>query len=468
MGMRCIVSLFLLLTAAGCLTPPETPATLEEFRRAYRPSPAVSLQGKKVLTLEEAQKAVLLNNPTYRAAYDAIRAARFNYYSAWSAALPELSVQTDVERSMKRGYDLKHPPAGIFHRADRFTTTTALQATWLLFDGMERELNILIARQDLRSSRAAKQNVKRLLLRAAAYAFYDIILAAEEKRIHQADFDFQRAALRQAEVRFANGHVSKAAVLNFQILAVKAQSAVQDAAYRETVARNALAALLGSIHGELPPRLELPPAEPDKEETSAERLLEYAIAHRPDLKQSKLRFETAYYNRMKSYADFFPTIRLSGGFGFDTYAAKYGKAAYSRSYYAQPGFFYGISGEWNIFRGFQTLNLSAKWKALEEMARQEVNTVFLEVVTEVRDAWANCRNNRRQVQLFQEIARSVQEQRDLVYSEYQNGRETITRLNEAQSELVSAHSRLAAAQAALRKAQAQLDAAVNSRGSSLR
>ena len=102
------------------------------------------------------------------------------------------------------------------------------------------------------------------------------------------------------------------------------------------------------------------------------------------------------------------------------------------------------------------------------MARQEVNTVFLEVVTEVRDAWANCRNNRRQVQLFQEIARSVQEQRDLVYSEYQNGRETITRLNEAQSELVSAHSRLAAAQAALRKAQAQLDAAVNSRGSSLR
>ena len=52
----------------------------------------------------------------------------------------------------------------------------------------------------------------------------------------------------------------------------------------------------------------------------------------------------------------------------------------------------------------------------------------------------------------------VREQRDLVYSEYRNGRETITRLNEAQSALVEAQSRLIISAIEYRKAVIQLAA----------
>ena len=54
----------------------------------------------------------------------------------------------------------------------------------------------------------------------------------------------------------------------------------------------------------------------------------------------------------------------------------------------------------------------------------------------------------------------VQEERDLIYSEYLNGRETIARVNQAQSELVEAQSSLALWIIQSRKAYAQFQAAL--------
>ena len=175
MGVRGVVCLLLLLITAGCLVPPETPANLEEFRQSSYRVPAASLADRKSLTLAEAHETALRNNPSYRAVRDAVRAARFNYYSSWSAALPEINAGTTVANRLDRGYNLENPPVGVFPGADRFTTETSLQATWLLFDGMARELEILIARQELRLEQAADNNVRRLLLRAVSYAFFDII-----------------------------------------------------------------------------------------------------------------------------------------------------------------------------------------------------------------------------------------------------------------------------------------------------
>ena len=58
------------------------------------------------------------------------------------------------------------------------------------------------------------------------------------------------------------------------------------------------------------------------------------------------------------------------------------------------------------------------------------------------------------------MANWVLEQRNLIYSEYINGRETIARVNQAQSELVEAQSSLALWQIQCRKAEAQLKAAL--------
>ena len=96
---------------------------------------------------------------------------------------------------------------------------------------------------------------------------------------------------------------------------------------------------------------------------------------------------------------------------------------------------------------------------MEKVAKWGLDAKFLEVVSEVRDAHSNCRNARYQTEVFRGISQWVREQRDLVFSEYRNGRETITRLNEAQDMLVEAQSRLIVSRVEFRKAAIQLAAA---------
>ena len=63
------------------------------------------------------------------------------------------------------------------------------------------------------------------------------------------------------------------------------------------------------------------------------------------------------------------------------------------------------------------------------------------------------------MKVYQDMAQWVREQRDLVFSEYRNGRETITRVNEAQSTLTAAQSRLVISAVQYSKAVIRLAAA---------
>jgi outer membrane protein TolC len=183
-----------------------------------------------------------------------------------------------------------------------------------------------------------------------------------------------------------------------------------------------------------------------------------AVRYRPDLNMEKRALEIAWRKRQKAFADFFPELRLFSGFTLDTYDASYGGYKVSDARSRQGGFNYGIEGNWNLFRGFDTFNKVRQQEVLEKAAKWGLDAKFLEVVAEVRDAHSNCRNTRYQTEVFRSISRWVREQRDLVFSEYRNGRETITRLNEAQSALIEAQSRLVISAIQLKKSAIQLAA----------
>ncbi len=415
----------------------------------------------KPLTLQKAIDTALQNNPTNLAAAQAVRAARYGYLRALSAYAPEINAAYSLGHTLSRGWDLKNPPEGVMKKNDHFVTAGSIQATFLLFDGFARELEYIIAKQEYNKSRKLEKNVRRLLERAVAYAYYDMFLAGEEMIIYSENLAFQNMALQQEEERFRNGHVSKAAVLNFMILAARAKSDIRNAAYRRQVAFHALSALLGYAHGQLPENIEL-------QKSSIEQLpdihdenyyLELAVKHRPDLEAEKIALHIAWRKKQKAYADFFPEFRLFSEFTSDTYNARYGGYRVSSSHSTRGSFIYGVTGKWNIFRGFDTLNNIRLHEVLEKIALRELNAKFLEVATEIRDAHSNCQNARYQVGIFQNMAHWVLEQRNIVFNEYRNGRETITRLNEVQAILTEAQSRLVISRIEFSKAVAQLAAA---------
>ena len=447
----------------GCVKSPGAFETLDDFRHTFSDrKKAVVISAGKPLTLRQAVETALINNPTNLVAAQAVQAAKYGYYRALSAYAPEINAGYSLGHTLSRGWDLKNPPVGVMKKNDHFVTSGTIQASFLLFDGFARELETIIARQEYKKSRALGKNVKRLLERAVAYAYYDMYLAGEEIIIYGQDLDFQNNALAQEEQRFLNGHVSKASVLNFRILAARAQSNISNARYRRRVAFHALAALMGYDAGELPEDIVLQVLDTEHFAPVYDEnfYLELAVSNRPDLKAEKIALEIAWRSKQKAYADFFPVLNLFSEFSLDTYNARYGGYRYSSAHSRQRGFTYGVEGRWNIFRGFDSVNNVRRQEALERIAMWGLNARFLEIAAEVRDARSNCQNARYQIEVFRDMSRWVREQRDLVFSEYCNGRETITRLNEAQNVLVEAQSRLVVSIIEFSKASVQLAAAV--------
>lgn len=457
--LSCVV---IVLLFSGCFRKMDHFNTLKDYSDVFGRLQKVSLKGRKQLSVSDAGKIAIANNPTLRAAANAIRSAQYGYYRSLSAWAPEISAAGTVAGSKARGYDLHHPPAGIFPSEERFDTSVSVKATWLLFNGLARELDILIADLEYDKSIAASDDVKRLLLRAVAYIWCDILLASEEIVIFRADKAFQDAALKQAAQQFKSGHVAYSAVLNFKILSASAQSRIILAEYNRQTALNTLAALLGCGSGELPADMELLPISQAPVELyhSPDFYLELAIRNRPDLKVEKLLYEKAIRKKQSAYAAFMPELHLFADFSFGSAAAVYGGYPVKSSYYNHPAFVYGLTGTWNVFRGLDSLNELRRQKALEQIALWGLNKKYLDVIAEVEDALENCRNTQAQIDIFREMTGWVLEQRELIYSEYINGRETIARVNQAQSALVEARSNLALWKIQYHKAAAQLQAAL--------
>lgn len=452
------------LLLSGCVQYPSSHyRTLADYQSELPRKEIASLAEKKILTLADAQQAALKSNPDYRSACLAIAGAKYRYYRSLAAYLPTVDFRAGVHHSLRNSHDLLNPPAGVMPRENNLSSNMGIYASWLLFDGLEREFTVMISRQEMRRSRALDRNARRLLIRAVAYAYYDAVLAKETARIARADLTFQKSSLRQAENRYRNGLVSKASVLNFRILANRAESMILNARYREQTARNSLASLMGFPQADFPPELELTPLPGEDREVyqSLESCLEQAAANRPDLRAAALLLDIAQFRQWSAYSAFLPVIRAEAGLLFVTGNARYGGYSVTRSHHNTLDFTYGISGEWNLFRGFDSFNAIREWRIRTELAKFQLEDTFLNAVNEVKDAYANYRNACAQVKIYRETLRWVIEQRALVQSEFWNGRDTITRLNGAQSDLVEAQSRLAIALIELRKAVIQLQTAMN-------
>ncbi|MBO4632169.1 MAG: TolC family protein [Lentisphaeria bacterium] len=449
---------------SGCVEYPSAHyRTLEDYRRELPREEIASLAEKKILTLADAQQTALKGNPDYLSACRAIAGAKYRYYRSLSAYLPTVDFRAGVYHSLRNSHDLLNPPAGVMPRENNLSSNMGIYASWLLFDGLEREFSAMAARQEFRRSQALDRNARRLLVRAVAYAYYDAVLAKETARIAQADLSFQESSLCQAENRYRNGLVSKASVLNFRILANRSKSAILNARYREQTARNSLASLMGFGQTDFPPELELTPLPKEDREVyqSLESCLEQAAANRPDLRAAALLLDIAQFRQWSAYAGFLPVVRAEAGLQFVTGNARYGGYSVRNSHHNTLDFTYGISGEWNLFKGFDSFNLIRERRIRTELAKFQLEETFLSAVNEVKDAYANYRNARAQVKIYRETLLWVAEQRSLVQSEFWNGRDTITRLNGAQSDLVEAQSRLAIALIELRKAVIQLQTAMN-------
>ena len=413
----------------------------------------------KTLTLEKAREIALANNPDFLRVKFSIDSARARYYQSFSSYAPTLNAGLSFNQSFS-----KVTSSSSGEKPWTFNTSVgpSLSGSWLIFDSLGREMNILAQKYSLNQAKDAQEDAKRLLLRSVAYAYNDVQQAISQKAIAEASIDYSRKMLKETQEKYDAGTALYSDVLNFQITLKNGELELIRSEYNIRAAKYVLAGTLGITDGTIPDAVEFEDATMPENDVLADVTvyLDSALANRPDLQQYRDRLETAKYTFWKSLTAFGPKVNANYNLG---YSWSRNQTRLDRTTTSKSGswsFNYGVSASWNIFNGFSDYFAALQSYASLAESDYSLAQTWITVVTDVRTAYDNYMTNIEKANIARDIYKLTKETRDLVENEYKAGSALVTRLNEAERSVVNAQHELLSAVINASNAKAQLEAAV--------
>ncbi len=414
-----------------------------------------------VLTLKKAEEIALKNNPDYLSTRHSFKAAKARFYERLSTYMPTLDAYWETTENAYT------PTAsgGTGAKSISSTNDGGFRARLLVFDGLMRTMDTLAAYAEKREAEELNRDSRRLLLETVSLTYNDVILTREKMRIAETDRDFNQKLLDETRAKYEAGTVPLSEVLNFRIRINNAKSALISARYDHAGSKYILSALLGITRGTIPDSVVLPPMKEEKERqlSGIDIYLDSALNNRPDLRSFRHALAAAKYELWSRYGAFFPQFHLNADYGYRRTAPGYDGRYHMRSHSRDRRLNYGASMNWTLFSGGG--RIADLWEARALMAREELLLVekWIEVVSEVRQAYDNYVQAQQQISIFSENLELVKQNRSLVEEEYKAGNTTITRLNEAQRDLVESDTEYIGAMIDLENARAGLEAATGVR-----
>ena len=461
-------------------------------RMAIPAKRAEDLLPSGVLALEDARRVAVRANPDVHAALARLEGARARVMEARSRYYPTVSVTHTSARTLytpasRNRLNLLQPaqpvPTDIDTQTLAVTTllnairrplfglgkakgnrnsysehSTALAVTWTVFDGYVREARVLAARHQAHAAFQSVMDVDRLIIQAVDSAYYQVQLAHEQIRIARADEQFSREQLDETTKLLAAGRATKADTDNFRVRTLAAQANVTAAVGLRETGRVILAELMGVVGATLPEEISLAPlTEETQQEMSlpdVEPWVERAIANRPDLKRIDeiLRSERQSVRAAKGL--YSPVIAVSASWGFDRSST----LRYTVEDQSAAG---ALELRWDLYTGgARRATVRAAQGSLAEM-EAIAKRLQLSVESQIRRAVIDLADAQEQIRLQRENLKTAGENRRLVRVAYVAGKETLTRLNEAQRDFIQADADLALARIRVRQAWSDLDAAAS-------
>ena len=405
------------------------------------------------LTMEEACRMAMGNNPGIEQARQQILAAAAVLKQARSAWKPIISA-----KGTARAVDATVQPdwAQTMRVSDSFADWSAgISFTWLIFDGFARQANILASDYAVDQSEQILADVRRLLLKAVSTAFLQAQLTVEIMTIAQQNQQFNRKLEEDAHKRWVIGTSPESAMLNFSVKALMAESDVRNAQRDFTVTCTVLAELMGIKNARLTPDMTPVVAYID---TSAQPVptwdteYAYALEYRPDLKAIKANIKTLEQRRRAENGGYYPTLSFFSGYDYQYMNGRGTVTEEEHQSYA------GISATWDLYTGgcirAKINETTADIRTIEQKERQTLLAIQSSLHRHIETANAALEDFKRQQQI-QDLTRRI---RTHVEKSYRAGAATLTRLNEAQTDLVRAAGSVAASYIQYRLALVNLDA----------
>ena len=385
--------------------------------------------------------AALANNRDLAAAVARIEEAHANFRIQNAQRLPELDLGGSGTRTQTPSSVLESqagtsstPGSKTSVTSNVYDAQVAVTAFELDFWGRVHNLSEAQRRQYLASVEGA--DAFRLALISDVASTYLSIVAGEEGiALAQRTLDARREGYNIAKLRLDAGVTSSVDYDQSALLVWQAQSQLADLQRTTEQARNALTVLVGG-----PITTALPAGRPIEDQNLFglidAGLPSDLLINRPDIRQAEQNLRAANANIGVARAAFFPTINLTGSYGYETSAL----ANLFKS--ASQAWLFGGSVDLPIFDWGQRkarLNLSkAQQQELIANYQRTVQTAF----REVSDALVARHRYEEEILANEETVKNDSDLAETTELRYQNGVSTYLEVLDARRNLFSAQQSL--------------------------
>ncbi|PLX98773.1 MAG: hypothetical protein C0622_11375 [Desulfuromonas sp.] len=391
------------------------------------------------LTRPRAQQLALDASPGVAQMLARIDAARAVVEQARSTMLPVVSAYAS-----QRWQDVSMQPdwAPLMRYEDSLKSfSSGIQVNWLLFDGFSRRASILASEAGVKAAMELTNEARRLLAEAVASAYYQAQLAAEGMLIARQNRLFNAQLESDAEIRWQAGVIAEAEKLNFSVKALQAENDYLEAQQNFSIVCTVLAELLARPEAELSADLYPVASPPEQDPTALPATADeanYALQHRPDLQAMETKHIALLLQKQALKGGYFPKIFLSGAYEYDRLDDLAITDQQERSSYL------GFNLTWDLYKGGER---SAKIREIDAQLQQldkEMEQKRLAIQSTLKQARIRAEAARAIYLRQSHTLKLVQRIRDQIEKAYRAGAATLTRLNEAQTDLVKVSGAVAA------------------------
>ena len=384
------------------------------------------------------------NNPYTRSAWFHALASAASVGEAKAPYYPKLGFMA------KGGYDNGYNPIQTGTESySRVSINPGLELEYLLLDFGRRSSDVrrtvaLLDAANLTFSRRVQTTVF-----AVQQAYFAHVAALSQQEAAKANLELSKTILAMVEAQVANGLGTKPELDAARKTFAQADfdTAAADRNAEVTLGNLRIAA---GLQANAPLKVAAPSGKGDTKgiEGSVDRLIDIAIAKRPDLaaREAEIKANRAAVERAK--ADFLPKLSLIGGYSNETFG-------YSASLGGVNGTFEGnynhVGGfavmSWDLFDGFQRVERVKKRQAEESEARANAEATKLDTTRDVWTAYNDSLRAGKRVAFADSLVASAEENFKSVDSAFRNGLSNITELISNQSALAAARFEQAGARA---------------------
>ena len=396
------------------------------------------------LTLSEAVRAALENNPDIEAAEQRIQSARGMLRQAQSAYYPWINASAQYARSdnppqafmmtlNQRSLNMMDPSFNPNHPDDTENLRGSLMVQWRLFDWGRREADAHMAHLGAQASEAMACAVRNQLVFEVTRAFYQVLQASAFANVQAESVKSIQESLRIARERFEAGSAMKTDVLNLETQLAQAQEDLIKAENSRDLALVALNTVIGKPLASL--ELIEPPSKDNEVVPSEPAEAESDIEQRPEWHASRLMAEIKKYALRKTNREYGPTFSAFASSDWDSPVS----SDFEQSYMV------GVMAEVNLFDGFRTRGARAAARAEYRAAEAEARKTRDQLRLDLARARLNLREAQQRLGVTEKNLESAREALRITREQYEQGAADMSVLLQAQVGVTAMQTRFIAA-----------------------